>query len=84
MADGRLALVHFLVSFENGELKARVISVRFSGEQTASYSAPVAICGSCEKVGEIISAKTYYEPVVSPYSKLSFFVSQPTRAPAFV
>ena len=84
MADGRVALVHFLVSFENGELKARVISVRFSGEQTVSHTAPIAICGTCEKVGEIISAQKYYEPVVSPYSKLLFFVSQPTRAPAFV
>ena len=84
MADGRLALVHFLVSFENGELKARVISVRFSGEQTVSYSAPIAICGVCEKAGEIVSQQKYYEPVVSPYSKLSFFVSQPTRAPAFI
>ena len=84
MADGRVALVHFLVSIENGELKAKVISVRFSGEQTTSHASPLAICGACEKTGEIISQKTYYQPIVSPYSKLLFFVSQPTRAPAFV
>ena len=84
MADGRIALVHFLVFVENGELKAKVISVRFSGEQTASHVSPIAICGACEKTGEIISQKTHYQPIVSPYSKLLFFVSQPTRAPAFV
>lgn len=82
MADGRLALVHFLVSYENGELKARVVSVRYSGEKSVVASTPLALCGACEKAIRVISLQKYYEPIVSPYSKLAFLVSQPTRAPS--
>lgn len=83
MADGRIALVHFLVSFEGGELKARVISVRYSGEKKVANTAPLALCGVCAKSTEIISEKKYYQKIVSPYAKFAFLVSQPTRAPAF-
>jgi len=83
MADGRIALVHFLVSFEGGELKARVISVRYSGENAVANTAPLALCGICAKSTEIVSEKKYYQKIVSPYVKFAFLVSQPTRAPAF-
>jgi hypothetical protein len=82
MADGRIALVHFLVSFEGGELKARVVSVQYSKNNQVSNEAPLAICGACEKAGEIISEKKYYQKIVSPYAKFAFLVSQPTRAPS--
>ena len=82
MADGRVALVHFLVSFEGGELKARIVSVQYSNENTVGSSAPLTICGACEKAGEIVSEKKYYQKIVSPYAKFAFFVSQPTRAPS--
>lgn len=84
MADGRIALVHFLVSFENGAIKARVLSVRYSGAEQASVShgCPLALCGASEKAGVISFEKSYYEAIVSPYTKLSFFVSQLTRAPS--
>ena len=85
MADGRIALVHFLVSFENGAIKARILSVRFSGEQTSfTQDCPLSLCGVSEKAGEIFSQQNYYTSVVSPYVQLSFFVSQPTRAPAYI
>ncbi len=82
MADGRIALVYFLVSFEGGELKARVISVRYSGEKTVTNTNPLSLCGICAKVTEIISEKKFYEKIVSPYAKFAFLVSQPTRAPS--
>jgi hypothetical protein len=82
MPDGRIALVHFLVSFEGGELKAKIVSVQYSPENTVTQTAPLAICGTCEKAGEIISEKKFYEKIVSPYAKFAFLVSQPTRAPA--
>jgi hypothetical protein len=82
MADGRIALVHFLVSFEGGELKAKIVSVQYSRDNSVANEAPLAICGSCEKAGEIISEKKYYERIVSPYAKFAFLVSQPTRAPS--
>ncbi len=83
MADGRVALVHFLVSFEGGELKAKIVSVQYSDEKVVENKAPLAICGACEKLAQVFSEKTYYEKIVSPYTKFAFFVSQPTRAPAF-
>lgn len=82
MADGRIALVHFLVSFEGGELKAKVVSVQYSPESVVANSAPLALCGSCVKFGEIKSEKKYYEKIISPYAKFAFLVSQPTRAPS--
>jgi hypothetical protein len=82
MADGRIALVHFLVSFEGGELKARIVSVQYKDENTLAKSTPLSICGACLKSPEIISEKKFYEKIVSPYAKFAFLVSQPTRAPA--
>ena len=82
MADGRIALVQFLVSFEGGELKAKAVSVLYQDENTISQTTPLTLCGSCEKAGEIISYKKYYEKIISPYAKFAFLVSQPTRAPA--
>jgi hypothetical protein len=82
MADGRIALVHFLLSFEAGELKAKVVSVQYSPENPIANEVTLAICGACAKSTEIISEKKYYEKIVSPYAKFAFFVSQPTRAPS--
>ena len=82
MADGRVALVHFLVSFEGGGLKARIVSVQYSNENTVGSSAPLTICGACAKATKIIFQKKFYEKIISPYAKFAFFVSQPTRAPA--
>ena len=82
MADGRIALVHFLVSFEAGELKAKVVYVQYSPDDSVSGKETLVICGACAKSTEIISEKKYYEKIVSPYAKFAFFVSQPTRAPS--
>ena len=82
MADGRIALVHFLVSFEGGELKAKVVSVQYSPSSVVSNTDTLALCGACVKSGEIKSEKKYYKNIISPYAKFAFFVSQPTRAPS--
>ena len=53
MADGRMALVHFLVYFEAGELKAKIVSVQYSSENSFSNAQPLAICGVCAKSPEV-------------------------------
>lgn len=82
MADGRMALVQFLVTFEAGTIKAKAISICIQDESVISKEETLALCGACEKAGEIISRENIYSSVVSPYSGLLFFVSQPTRAPS--
>jgi len=82
MPDGRIALVHFLISFEAGELKARAISVLYKDESIISQTTPLALCGACVKSTEIISEKKYYQKIISPYAQFAFLVSQPTRAPS--
>jgi hypothetical protein len=83
MADGRVALVHFLVCFENGVLKARIISVRYE-DAIETENNTLSLCGDCKDTGEIVSTKKFYKSIVSPFASLDFFVSQPTRAPSFV
>ena len=85
MADGRVALVHFLVSFEGGVIKAKIVSVRLqSADSVVFKGSNLSLCGSCEKAGEIVSSQKTYKSIISPFTSLLFFVSQPTRAPALV
>lgn len=82
MADGRIALVQFLVSFEAGELKAKVVSVQYKNDNVTLNTKPLVLCGECLKSSEIVSDKKYYQKIVSKYAQFAFLFSQPTRAPS--
>jgi len=82
--------VVFLVTLVNGEVRAKAISAEL-------ISTPVLKLGSVDSDGSVILSlpgassvgvadTTYifsYSPIVSPFTSLLFFTSQPTRAPSF-
>ncbi|MCC7004757.1 hypothetical protein IT397_02460 [Candidatus Nomurabacteria bacterium] len=80
--DGRTALVYFLVYLENGAVKAKMLSVKYSSE--VNQDSKLAICGECKipSIGTIV--QKFYKSVVSPYSKFIFLTSQRSRAPNFI
>lgn len=80
-ASGKQFRVLFLVSLEAGEIKARVISAT---PVTPAVATRGVIC--LPLAAPASSASFAYTPhfsnIVSPYTDLTFFMSQPTRAPS--
>lgn len=82
--NGALMRVHFEVYEIDGNFRGRVISVESIsllavGVSNSTKCLP-AVCLAETKAESIVST---YAPIVSPYLELYFFMSQPTRAPAF-
>jgi hypothetical protein len=81
---GRQFRMTFLVAVVGGELKGRLVSVEpiansLRGTSEGVICLPIT-CNSEKPDTEFVSP---YIPVVSPYTELFFFTSQPTRAPSF-
>ncbi len=75
-------LARFAVAYIGGEFKAKLVSM-VPIDTPESISNTILLLES-PKVEQVIG---YSEPlsdlIPSPYSELSFFISQPTRAPNF-
>ena len=90
---GECYRVVFLIELLNGEVKARAISAeliekrfqisdsRFENK-TSNLSVLCLPCDS-SKILNLTSHIFAFAPVVSPFTSLLFFTSQPTRAPSF-
>jgi hypothetical protein len=84
--DGRQFRMTFLVSVVKGEMKGRLVSVQPLANSTINqqpstsnqFFLPIS-CPAHSTVTEYVAA---FAPVVSPYTELYFFTSQPTRAPS--
>lgn len=86
--DGRTFRLTFLVAIVAGELKGRLVSVQalsasscLRGEVCPSVFCLPVSCSENKSHAEFIPA---YALIVSPYTELYFFTSQPTRAPSRV
>lgn len=80
--------VTFLVAMVNGRMNARVISavpVTVASQTTehASVAPILALAAPQAAQTAVFTYKPSFAPIVSPYTLLEFFVSQPTRAPSF-
>ena len=83
--NGRLFRMCFVVFEREGKLRGKIISCE-----------PITVMSDCGTVKErcllpvSFSAKkipiveAYFQGIVSPFSKLEFFISQMPRAPSFV
>ena len=90
--NGQLLRVRFEVSEINGQLKGRVISTEaiaefaaLGGTVSATHTTKSEAIFLPVSISKTITEKTVsfaYTPVVSPFSTLLFFTSQPTRAPS--
>ena len=83
--NGSLARIRFEVIDVDGNLRARVISVEPIYELETSQKNPAASLCLAGFTGETESEPLIipgYQPIVSPFSELFFFNSQPTRAPS--
>ncbi len=83
LADGRLALAHFLVWVENGEIKGQLLSLR-TQDQTDLYTQETLLLkGDSVKQQSNFTVKDFYQnPILSPYFADLILSSQPTRAPS--
>lgn len=83
---GRQFQMLFIVALVNGELKGRLVSVepltsdasKFKPAQECQFFLPISLSNK-KTVTEYVADFT---PIVSPYTELYFFMSQPTRAPS--
>ena len=86
LADGRVALAHFLVWVENGEIKGQILSLRTQdGEVTNLKGDNETLCLAGEvKRGEVnFTVKDWYDsPILSPYFSELILVTQAPRAPS--
>ncbi|MFA6459534.1 MAG: hypothetical protein WCV79_04065 [Candidatus Paceibacterota bacterium] len=83
--NGSMLRVFFEVYEINGTLKGRVLYAEpislLSGQAS---DASRCLAGTCAKISHETEYISIYAPIVSPYPELYFFMSQPTRAPAFL
>lgn len=80
--SGEFILATFVVVESNGRLKARLIATEIISADI--FTSPVAEALPVLKpksVSELSYTPNFYE-TINPYFDFSFFVSQPTRAPA--
>lgn len=77
--NGVLVRVRFTIVEINGAFQGQIISATPLVQEQA-------ICLPCEKQATVLIEKdiVYSDEIVSPFFSLDFFMSQPTRAPAFV
>ena len=79
----------FFVTVVNGEVKGKLVSAeRVSGGPTSRISRKMSESNFCLPIScpKVVADTAYipaYALVVSPYTELFFFTSQPTRAPSF-
>jgi hypothetical protein len=78
--NGLLVRVRFTVVEVDGKFQAQIISA-------IPFVSPVedVVCLPCIKESEVVTETSFadFESILSPYFSLEFFMSQPTRAPAF-
>ncbi len=82
--------VTFLVAIVAGEMKAKVVSMMplarqpvTASTQSATSRTVLSLAAPFEKIATAFTYSPAFAPVISPYTILEFFVSQPTRAPSF-
>ncbi len=77
--NGVLVRVRFTIVEINGAFQGQIISATPLVQEQA-------ICLPIDKQSQVIIEKdiVYSDKIVSPFFSLDFFMSQPTRAPAFV
>ena len=80
--NGVLVRVRFTIVEINGAFQGQIISATPLAHEVREETILLPI----EKVSKVIIEKdlVYFDKIVSPYFSLDFFMSQPTRAPAFV
>ena len=80
--DGKLFLVRFVIVERAGKLRGKIISCEaveaLAGSEQPSEGYLPVILNAQAAPSEAVS----FEEIVSPYSTLEFFMSQPTRAPS--
>ncbi len=78
--NGLLLRVRFTVVEVNGKFQAQIISAIPFVNPTENV-----VCLPCIKESKIVieNISVVFESILSPYFSLEFFMSQPTRAPAF-
>jgi hypothetical protein len=92
--SGRQFRMTFLVAVVNGELKGQLVSVQpisvshlqLTGEtlnDLQTREGIVCLPIYCPKKKAETAYVPGFTPVISPYTELFFFTSQPTRAPSF-
>lgn len=87
--SGRQFRLNFFVAVVDGEVRGHLLSVEpisstvklLAGEVVDGSICLPIVCSDTKPVTSYISP---FIPVVSPYTELYFFTSQPTRAPSFV
>jgi len=86
--NGLLLRVRFTVVEIDGKFQAQIISaVPFiTSADTESENTQNVVCLPCIKESIVVAETSVakFESILSPYFFLEFFMSQPTRAPAFV
>lgn len=83
--EGQKCRVIFLVSLVGGRIQARIVSAEIIAEPKRAPTESVLSLIAPYFVPSYVGRTTFNFSVPSPYLKdFSFFVSQPTRAPAFV
>ena len=81
--SGRIVSVLVAVSYyEDRVISARIVAVRPIQEPSEAYTESVLLTSN-ETASIVSSVVSSVESKRSPYFDFSFFVSQPTRAPAF-
>ena len=84
--------VLFLVTLVDGEVKAKAISAELISAPVlkigSTYSNKSSVILSLPGASSNVVADTAYvfnySPIVSPFTSLLFFTSQPTRAPSYM
>lgn len=89
--NGALIRVRFMIVEVNGKFTGQIISATPLASVTSTSAKPESkvgkvICLPCEKDNKILIENSVapFESILSPYFSLEFFMSQPTRAPAFI
>ena len=85
-SHGVLVRVRFTVVEVNGVFKGQVISAEPLVSKTeGTKTDDTVVCLPCLKDNKILVdiSNTGFESILSPYFSLEFFMSQPTRAPAY-
>ena len=86
--NGVLIRVLFTVVEIDGKFQGQIISATplvSEAENTKNNTSEKFVCLPCLKKSKIITKDSHvsFESLLSPYFSLEFFMSQPTRAPAY-
>jgi hypothetical protein len=78
-------LARFAVAHIAGTFKWKLLGmVPMPQSDTGTFSSPTLFIGTPKVTQRVSFIEPNHDLIVSPYSELSFFVSQPTRAPNFI